>query len=270
MRSLEQIDSWPVQHAAVAVVTAEGTVATRGDTGRVFQLASVTKLLSGYAVLIAVEEGVAELDDPAGPPESTVRHLLAHSSGLAFDSDRVQAEPGTRRIYSNTGYAVLGELIARRSGFAFADYLAEAVARPLGMAHTVLAGPAGHGARSTVTDLAAFAAELLAPRLLASETHAMATTVAFPGLAGVLPGYGMQRPNDWGLGPEIRGVKDPHWTGSANSARTVGHFGQSGTFLWADPGAGVALVVLTDRDFGEWCKPVWPALSDAVLGEFAG
>ena len=270
MRSLQQIDDWPVPHAAAAVVTAQGTVASRGDTDRVFPLASVTKLLSATAVLLAVEEGVLDLDDAAGPPGGTVRHLLAHTSGLAFDDRQVQARPGTRRIYSNAGYAVLGELVEQRSGFAFADYLAEGVTAPLGMSSTVLAGPAGHGARSTVTDVALLARELLSPSLLASETHAEETTVAFPGLAGVLPGYGLQRPNDWGLGPEIRGGKSPHWTGGRNSPRTVGHFGQSGTFCWADPDAGLALVALTDRDFGDWCKPLWPALADAVLAEFAG
>ena len=270
VRSLQQIDHWPAPHAAAAVVTADGTVAARGEVDRVFPLASVTKLLSAQAVLLAVEEGVLDLDDSAGPPGATVRHLLAHASGLAFDDDRVQARPGARRIYSNAGYAVLGELVAGRSGFAFADYLAEAVTRPLGMAHTELAGPAGHGARSTVTDLATFARELLHPTLLARQTFDEATDVAFPGLVGVLPGYGIQRPNDWGLGPEVRGTKNPHWTGSRNSARTIGHFGQSGTLCWADPDAGVALVALTDRDFGDWCKPLWPVLADAVLDEFTG
>ncbi len=51
----------------------------------------------------------------------------------------------------------------------------------------------------------------------------------------MLPGFGVQRPNDWGLGFEIRDAKSPHWTGSANSGRTYGHFGQSGTFIWVDP-----------------------------------
>ena len=45
----------------------------------------------------------------------------------------------------------------------------------------------------------------------------------------------VQRPNDWGLGFEISDDKSPHWTGSANSGRTYGHFGQSGTFIWVDP-----------------------------------
>ena len=64
----------------------------------------------------------------------------------------------------------------------------------------------------------------------------------------------MQRPNDWGLGFEIRDGKSPHWTGETNSAATFGHFGQSGTFLWVDPALQVACVALTDRDFGDWAK----------------
>jgi len=98
--------------------------------------------------------------------------------------------------------------------------------------------------------------------------HAEATSVQFPGLSGVLPGFGVQRPNDWGLGFEIRDGKAPHWTGTTNSAATYGHFGQTGTFIWVDPVADLALVALTDRDFDDWAKPLWPALSDEVLKEF--
>jgi CubicO group peptidase (beta-lactamase class C family) len=96
--------------------------------------------------------------------------------------------------------------------------------------------------------------------------HDDATTVQFPGLDGVLPGYGVQRPNDWGLGFEIRDSKSPHWTGARNSARTFGHFGQAGGFIWADPDAELAFVVLTDRDFGDWALDLWPEISDRVLG----
>ena len=116
-----------------------------------------------------------------------------------------------------------------------------------------------------MADLAAFAGDLLRPATVSAQMHAEATSVQFPGLDGVLPGFGMQRPNDWGLGFEIRDGKSPHWTGSANSPATYGHFGQSGTFLWVDPARDLALVVLTDRDFGDWAKPLWPALSDEVL-----
>jgi CubicO group peptidase (beta-lactamase class C family) len=256
---------WPVGHAAAAVVGPGGVRATAGETGRVFRLASVTKPLAAYAVLVAVEEGAVEWDTPAGPEGSTVRHLAAHCSGLSFSDGTVQAAPGTRRIYSNVGFEVLGETIAAAAGMPFARYLHEAVLAPLGMADSALEGsPAADGV-STVADLARFAAELQAPTLVHPDTLAEATTVAFPGLDGILPGYGRQRPNDWGLGFEIRDGKSPHWTGEGSSPRTFGHFGQSGTFLWVDPDAGTACVALTDRDFGPWAVAAWPAYTDGVL-----
>jgi CubicO group peptidase (beta-lactamase class C family) len=265
-RATRAVLDWPVDHVAAAVVGADGEVrATAGDTDREFRLASVTKLLSAYAVLIAVEEGAIEWDDPAGPEGATMRHLAAHTSGLAFDSEDVQARPGTRRIYSNAGFTVLGEAIAKASGIAFPEYLRQAVLAPLGLDATELRGPAGSGAYSTGGDMARFAAELQAPTLVDPATFAEATQVVFPGLNGVLPGYGSQRPNDWGLGFEIRDGKSPHWTGTRNSPRTFGHFGQSGTFLWVDPEAGAACVVLTDRAFGDWAVEAWTPYNDGIV-----
>jgi CubicO group peptidase (beta-lactamase class C family) len=130
-----------------------------------------------------------------------------------------------------------------------------------------LAGSAGSGVSGTLEDLRALAGELQVPRRVAPETLDEATTVQFPGLAGVLPGFGRQEPNDWGLGLELRDAKSPHWTGARNSPRTFGHFGRSGTFLWVDPAAGIALGVLTDRPFGDWAAEAWPRLADSVLEE---
>ncbi|MEU4668434.1 serine hydrolase domain-containing protein [Amycolatopsis sp. NPDC023774] len=271
MESLRLIDEWPVDNAAAGVVSADGEVRDRhGDSARVFRLASVTKLLTAYTAHIALEEGVVELDTPAGPEGSTVRHLLAHTSGLAFDAHKEMAPPGTRRLYSNAGFEVLADTLTEHSGIAFADYQREALLDPLGMTATVLDGSPASGASSTVDDLARFAAELQSPKLLAPATLAVATDVAFPGLNGVLPGFGYQKPNDWGLGFELRDHKSPHWTGSASSPRTFGHFGQSGTFLWVDPEAGHACVALADRSFGPWAAEAWPPFTDAVLAELKG
>ncbi len=272
MDSLLMIDTWPVPTAAVAVVRRDGTLAgSHGPQQHPFPLASVTKPLSAYAVLVAVEEGALELDDPAGPEGSTVRHLLAHTSGLAFDENRAMAAPGTRRLYSNAGFDVLAETVEKATGIPFPQYAAEAVFAPLGMDATVLdpaaKSPAGAGGRSTAADLARFVAELQAPRVLDPATLAEATSVAFPGLSGVLPGFGHQRPNDWGLGFDLRDHKAPHWMGQQNAPTAFGHFGQSGTFLWVDPVAGAGCVVLTDRDFGPWAAELWPVFTDAVLGE---
>jgi CubicO group peptidase (beta-lactamase class C family) len=269
---LAQLDGWPVPTAAAAVIGPGGVLAARGPIDRPFPLASVTKPLTALAVLVAVEEGALELGDAADEhliPGATLRHLLAHASGLAPERPMRAAEPGTRRIYSNVGIELAARLVEVASGMAFAAYLHEALVVPLGLTATSVVGSAAKDGISTVADLARVAQELLAPeRLLDGSTLAEVGTVQYPGLRGVLPGFGPKDPNDWGLGFEIRANKTPHWTGTTNSPQTFGHFGQSGTMFWVDPAAGLALVALTDRDFGPWAAAAWPALADDVLANF--
>jgi CubicO group peptidase (beta-lactamase class C family) len=268
VEALRRIDDWPASTAAAGVVRSGEGVEVRGPCDHVFRWASVTKLLTAYAALLAAEEGVIDLDEHAGPEGSTVRHLLAHASGLPFQAGGPTSAVGKRRMYSNVGYDTLAEHISARAQMPFAEYLAAGVLRPLGM-NAELHGSAAAEMRGTLDDLLLFARELQRPTLVAPETLAEATTVQFPGLAGVLPDYGRFDPLDWGLGFDLRDAKDPHWTGRRNSSRTFGHFGGSGTFLWVDPDADVALGVLTDLEFGAWAKEAWPKLSDAVLAEKA-
>jgi CubicO group peptidase (beta-lactamase class C family) len=119
----------------------------------------------------------------------------------------------------------------------------------------------------SIDDMLALARELLSPRLLAAETHQEMVSVQFPDLDGVLPDFGRFSPLDWGLGVELKGTKEGHWSGTLTSPRTYGHFGGSGTFFWVDPDRGVACAALTTRPFGDWAKEAWPRLSDAVLSE---
>jgi CubicO group peptidase (beta-lactamase class C family) len=263
--ALEAVASWPVTTVAVAVVTPDGVLSRVGPDD-VLPWASVTKLVSALAALVAVEQGAVELDEPAGPPGSTVRHLLAHASGLAPDENSVIAPPGRRRIYSNSGFEALADRIAERCGISFEEHLRRSVLQPLGMTATTLAGSPAHGARGPLGDLVRLAGELLVPTI-APGLRDEATSPVFPGLSGVLPGFGRQNPNDWGLGFELRDHKRPHWTGEHNSPGTFGHFGRSGTFLWVDPAAKLACACLTDREFGPWAAEVWPRLSDDVLRE---
>jgi CubicO group peptidase (beta-lactamase class C family) len=265
--ALGQIDGWPAS-AAAGVVTRESTWA-HGPRRQEFRWASVTKLVTAMATLVAAEEGIVDLDEPAGPQGSTVRHLLAHASGLPFEGERPIARPGQRRVYSNVGFDLLGSLVAERAEMPFEDYLSAAVLDPLEMSDTRLDGRPSAGLCGPLDDLLRFATDLLDPRLVADETLAEATTVAFPGLVGVVPDLGRFDPNDWGLGFELRDAKSPHWTGSRNSDRTFGHFGGSGSFLWVDPAVGAACASLADLEFGDWAKDAWPRLSDAVLAELA-
>lgn len=264
---LEALDGWPVR-AAAGVVGPDGVIAAHGPAEEVFKLASVTKLLTTTAILVAAEEGTLDLNDPAGPPGATMRHLLAHASGLGRDDNRIVTRPGTKRIYSNRGIEVAAAALEAASGVAFATYLREAVLDPLGMTGTRVDGSPASAGMAPLIDLMALARELLAPTLIAPETLAAATAVAFPNLDGVLPGFGHQSPNDWGVGFELRDHKSPHWTGTTNAPGTFGHFGLAGSFVWVDPVARLAGVGLADTDFGPWAVEAWPPLADAVLARY--
>jgi CubicO group peptidase (beta-lactamase class C family) len=263
--ALRQVEDWPAGTVAVGLLRGAEEVGAHGPREHVFRWASVTKLATALATLVAAEEGILDLDQPAGPPGSTVRHLLAHASGLPFDGTTPIGKPGQRRIYSNSGFEVLAEVVAAAAEMPFAEYLRAAVLGPLELGASLRGSPAA-GLEGRLDDLLRLAAELQRPRLVAPETLAEATSVQFPGLVGVLPDIGRMEPNDWGLGFELRDEKSPHWTGSRNSLRTFGHFGGAGTFLWVDPEADLALACLTDLDFGPWALEAWPRLADAVLG----
>lgn len=267
--ALDGSRSWDVPRVAGAVLRGQTVVETVGDTDAPFPLASVTKVLTAVAVLIAAEEGIIELDEPAGPPGSTVRHLLAHASGLGPEGDEVLAPPASRRIYSNGGFERLGELVADRASMAFPTYWHEAMAGPLGLSSTSLVGSPAHGATSSVDDLTAILVACLSGALLSADSQQALSTQQCPSLNGVLPGFGRQDPNPWGLGVEIKGHKSPHWTSARNSPATWGHFGRSGTFVWVDPVHDIATIVLTNREFGPWAAAAWPALADNILAEYA-
>lgn len=266
MKALELIDDWPVPSPAVALVGPEGLRSRHGSFYTVGRWASITKLFTAYSVLIGVENELWQLDEPAGPPGSTVRHLLAHASGLPFEGQMPITPPGRRRIYSNTGFDRLGELITERTGQVFADYLDGTVLRPLAV-EAVLRGRPSEGLVGGVIGMARLAGELLSPTLLNPGSLELASSVAFPTLPGTLPGVGKFDPLEWGLGFEIRGHKSPHWTGTTNSPATFGHFGGSGAFMWVDPVARIGLCVQTGREFGPWALEAWPVLSDIVLAE---
>jgi CubicO group peptidase (beta-lactamase class C family) len=268
VKALEQVDTWPAETVAVGVIARGEVVAIRGPSDREFHWASVTKPATALAVIVAAEEGTIDLDEPAGPPGSTVRHLLAHAAGLPFEGREPISPPGRRRIYSNSGFDVLAEHLAARAEMAFEPYLRAAVLDPLGM-RAVLRGPPGSGLVGSLRDLLALARELIAPTLIAPETLAEATAVQFPGLAGVIPQLGRFDPNDWGLGLELKDRKPGHFSGTKTSQRTFGHWGGSGTFVWIDPEVEVACGCLTDLDFGDWAKEAWPRLSDAVVDELS-
>ncbi len=238
-----------------------------GDRSTAFAWASVTKLVTAYACLIAVEEGVAALTDAAdGFSDLTLAHLLAHAGGLAFDQPDRIAPPATERLYSNAGLRLAAKIVETHTEMPFADYVATGILLPLRMDGLQWGDPAT-GAVGTIADLAAFAFELLSPTLIAPETLREAVRPWWPLLDGFVPGFGMQRPCPWGLGFEIKGTKRPHWTGATNSAETFGHFGQSGAMLAVDPQRSEAWCSLSPEPFGAWAKRAWPQMIDGTTDQ---
>jgi len=260
------VAEWPdPSEAAIGVTTPSATIGRGGDTSRVSRIASVSKVFVGLTALVAIEEGTLDLDEPAGRPGATVRHLLAHAAGYDFDTDRIIADVGSRRIYSNTGIEVFADHLVDRSGMSFAEYQHEAVIAPLAMVSTDLRGSPAYDMYSCVDDLLLLGRELLVPTLISPATLAEATRPQFGGLGGVIPGLGRFHSNPWGLGMEIRGTKQPHWTGTTNSPETFGHFGGSGTFFWVDPVAQLACMAISGTEYGAWALDVWLTASDTVL-----
>ncbi|GAA1483558.1 serine hydrolase domain-containing protein [Brachybacterium fresconis] len=250
---------------ALGVSDAERTLRIQGEPDRIWDLASVSKPLAALGVLVAVDRGLVDLAEPAGPAGATVRHLLAHTAGYPFDGQEPVSAVGARRIYSNTGFEVLAAHLEEATGYEFEDWMEQTVVQGLALRDVEVTGSPAAGYRGSIRDLLAVGRELLEPTLISSELWREATSVQFRGRDGILPGYGRQQPNDWGLGFEIRDGKSPHWTGQGSSPRTFGHFGQSGSFLWVDPEAGLTAAFLGAEPFGKTHVRIWPGLTDAIL-----
>lgn len=255
-------------NASIGVVRGDGSSQIWGAPSARHLLASVTKPFVAFAMWVALEERSLSIDAPVGPPGSTLRHLLAHGSGLPFEGPEPIAPPGMRRIYSNTGFDQAGVELERVTAMSWQDYVIEAVCQPLGMSETTFGASCARDGSSSALDLMRLARELLRPTLIGHETYRFVTANQLGELDGVVPGFGPQRPCPWGLGVELRGAKSPHWTAPGNSVGTFGHFGASGSFIWVDPVLKIALVGLGDRPFGDWAVDLWPRLGQAVLGTF--
>lgn len=255
----------PFPHS-LALWAEGGLVHVQGDLSRPRALASVTKLATAWSALVAVERGLISLEDPAGPRGATIRHLLAHASGLPYESREAQFSVAKRRVYSNTGFEILGDALEEATGTTIGRWIEESVFEPLGMSSAEVAGSPAWAGTASVEDLVLLGREMLEPTLISHGLAERAMSPQFPGLAGVVPGYGRHDPCPWGLGIEIRGEKTPHWTGPGFPGATVGHFGISGSFLWVDREHGATCAFLGAEKFGPWHKEHWSAMNEELLG----
>ena len=272
-------------------------------TNTVFDLASLTKpIATATSVMMLIEEGLIELDAPVtryipefgvnGKAAITIRQLLTHQSGLLPDNSirdykdgraeafrliyelDLLAEPGTRFMYSDVGFIVLGEIVERVSGRTLDIYSTERIFAPLGMSETgfnpdstlkqraaptqqrdgkwmrgevhdprayLLEGVAGHaGLFSTAEDLARYAQMLLNDGMFEKSRLMKAETCQL-----------MQSSQQVSSG--VRTLGWDRRTGySSNrgdlfSAEAFGHGGFTGTALWIDPQQEMFVIFLSNR-----------------------
>ena len=235
--ALRQVDGWPCEHVAVGVTGASTRVAA---TRPAFRVGVGDEARDGGRDAGRRRGGdrrsrragrAAGLDVPASARACVRAAVRARAADLAPGRAarllelRLRGRRSARR--GARGDAVRGVLRARLVGHG-----------------VVSAGLAGSGAQGTLDDLLAVARELQAPAASHRRRSPRRRTVQFPGLEGVLPGFGRQDAER--LGARARAPRRAsRRTGRAraNSPATFGHFGRSGTFLWVDPEAGIALGV---------------------------
>ncbi len=292
-------------HAGIRSLRAFGS-RTEGETmtvDTVFDLASVTKpVATASALMKLVEEGRVRLDDRASlylpelaTPDKrsiTLRMLLLHTSGLPsvnplahYEQGRDDAlsqigrtkllhTPGSAYQYSDLGFIVLGEVVARAAGMGLDQVVSERILAPLSMHDSSfgvrdarltrtapteerdgrvirgevddprayrLGGAAGNaGLFSTASDLSRFARMLLNRGSLDGQRVFEAHTVDM--WLKPVAIHDTTRT----LGFDVQS-NHAHGKGTLMSSRAVGHGGYTGTQLWIDPERDLFVILLTNR-----------------------
>ena len=297
-----------------------------------YDIASITKVASTTAAAMLLHQrGLLDLETPlhellpgfaanraADDPAQRVklRHLLAHNSGLpgyveffrtvstpeallkACLNLPIEAEPGTRAVYSDPGFILLGKALETLTGEALATWVPREIFLPLGLASTgctppaaarsaippteedttfrhrriqgevqdenawVLGGAAGHaGVFSNVPDLLRLAREILRAEVNTGNAHLYdAATIEL--FARRQASEDSSRALGWDT-PSKNSSSGRHF-----SRHSIGHLGFSGCSLWIDLDAAIAVVLLTNRTWpdrqSQWIRQVRPAFHDAV------
>jgi len=283
-----------------------------------FAVASVTKPFTATAIMQLVERGLLSIDEPvrgliaefAGPGKEniTLRHFLTHTSGLpeyAEDNEEIRQQqrgldafvrsycrgrllfpPGSQWSYSNHGFGLAGEIVARVAGRGYHEFVAEEILAPLGMRDSYLQPPpevweriawvwlpsephTDHerynspyfrklgipwgGLYTTPEDLAIFAQAFLqggayqGRRIVSPATAREMTWNQLSESIRDTSGVARWRAASWGIGWDVKSRKAPHNSGALTSAATFGHTGSSGCMLWADPTLELVCVMIGTR-----------------------
>jgi len=265
MTTTSLLAGWPSGSAVSLLALRNGTLETvgsEGDRERIYDWASLSKLVVAVAIGIEHDWQYLKFDAPVGPSNSTVADLLSHASGVGIDATVPTQPAGQRRIYSTYGYDLLvSRIVNDRPPL---EWLKDRFLTPLGINDvTDDGGSVTAGLRGSLASAEALASTWLRGDLLSPDTFARMRTTHLPELIGVVPGFGSFSPCPWGLGPEVKGTKE-HWMGSQWPATSYGHFGKSGSLVLIDPVAQVAVVALSGEPFGQWAVDLWPTWTNEM------
>lgn len=275
------------------------------DPGTIYDIASITKLFTATAVMQLAEKNKISLDDPVaryvplfgvnGKEKITIRQLLSHTGGLPatlplyqlpgdregklallFTSKPV-AQPGSKMIYSDIGYIVLGELVRQVSGMPLSVYLETSIFKPLGMNATMYKPPSILRKSIAATeDQSAESRGMVWGEVHDENAWALGGMSGHAGLfstAEDLAKFGLAFMNqgEWNgkriLNPEsveemtklqtgnipdaFRGLgwelRQDWYMGPFAAKETFGHTGFTGTSLFVDPKRDVMVILLTNR-----------------------
>ncbi|MCC7053485.1 MAG: beta-lactamase family protein [Gemmatimonadaceae bacterium] len=317
--------------ASLGVGRLDVTDSTRPDATTIYDLASLTKIVATTSLMLTlVDRGRVALDAPVvrylpewrgdGARTITIRHLLTHSSGLAAwrpfykeATDQADARaqlllvgpqvpPGTRYLYSDMNFMLLGLVAERLTGMRLDSAFQALVARPLRLADTRFLPPASALARIAPTEYDPWRQRQLrgevhdenASRFDGVSGHAglFATGQDLARVArmwlnrGTLDGVRLAtartvaqftRVQDTSLSRRALGWETPTGSNSAGhrlSARAFGHTGFTGTSIWIDPARDLFVILLTNRvnpsRQNTRIGGVRVALADAVSGAVDG
>lgn len=292
----------PMTALAVMLLVEAGRIALDDPVARILpEFSSAGRDAITVRQVLAHTSGLPQDPDRTGLPTdvATATELRTYLHA------QLVAAPGSKVEYSNVGYGILGLIIEAVSGQSFADYMRERLFAPLGMQHAYLAPPAELYPRivhvggtldpgspterfnsayarrqthpagniiATALDVARFF-QLFLDRGMAGGRQVIAPATArlmianqTAGLCGGIEGFMTWNDCAWGLGFDLRGVKQPHFSGEFSSATTFGHSGVAGTFAWADPARDLVCVMLANRTlYNLWNESRWSRFSTALI-----
>ncbi len=277
---------------------------TPADTSTIYDLASLTKAVATTSILMQlVERDSLHLNTRVssllpgfrgnGKERITIEQLLRHTSGLrahtffakscrtpeelfiAIETEPLLSEPGTKTLYSDLGFMLLGRIIETITGRTLAENFHARFSSPLGLTQTMftpppellqriapvdrdtlwtlgtvrplvndqnaalLGGVAGHaGLYSTTGDLARIMKMVMSGGTLDSHLYFRESTIRQ---------FLSRNHSERALGWDKRPTEGSSSSGTFFSAASYGHLGYTGTSIWVDPEMQLAVILLSNR-----------------------